>query len=219
MTKFVAIPQSERAFLALLFSKHRHLRTPINAVLQGYCGNAQADDTNDANVAELVIGPFQSGVSLTFIGGDPRHYSAKVLLDNLPNKNLIWFDDASWFEIIKTLPDRDIVPIKRFSFSSDKLNREQLLDMKSRIPVEFVIRQIDLDLASRINAELNANPITVEFDSPLAFIERGLGYCATIRDKIVCGATSGSMCDGNIEIQVDTRVPPISELASLWVMR
>lgn len=204
MRKIVTLPSSERAVLHSLFSDHRHLRTCIDAVLQGFCGEARADSIRAPKVAQLSIGPIPSGTYLTFLGGDSQHPFARSLLHQLPRNNLVWLSDYSWLEALRTAPFGPLEPIERYSFSSDSLNRTHALSLASQIPKGFAVERIDIEHARRVNAELQASPITVEFNSPSDFVHRGIGFCAARGQQIVCAATTGSMCEGNIEIQVDT---------------
>jgi predicted GNAT family acetyltransferase len=42
------------------------------------------------------------------------------------------------------------------------------------------------------------------FASPSDFFERGVGFCALSGEQMVCAATSAFICDGAIEIQINT---------------
>ncbi len=78
----------------------------------------------------------------------------------------------------------------------------------SRIPDGYCVERLNLDLADRIRAEVHPDLLLPEvFASPSDFVERGIGFCALTGNQLVCGATSAFLCDGAIEIQINTNQP------------
>ena len=193
----IEISPSERSKLTTLFTNHKHLRISVDAVLQGYCGTAVANAGSDVRVAQLSIGPFR------ILGGDPTHPVARNLVEQLPNVMVVAED--GWRETVLQAHGERIRIQRRLSFSSENLNLERLRTLMSDIPDRFRVERIDIGLAQRIDAEVSPHLILPEvFKSPADFVERGIGFCAIAGERIVCGATSAIICDGAIEIQINT---------------
>jgi len=207
MDQPVSIEPSERMTLAPLFAEHRHLRTCVNAVLQGYCGVAHADGKCNARVAKLVIGPLSCGTQLTFFGGDTAHPLARKLIEELPADNAIWLPNDAWHEAILRAHGERLKTCGRYSFSGDRLDIEHLHALASAIPEGIEIKRMDVELARRVAEEVSPDQYSEEFGTHEEFVERGVGFCAIAGERIICGAISGSMCDGHIEIQVNTTEP------------
>lgn len=195
------IVPSERIGLAPLFANHRHLRPDIDAVLQGYCGMAVANAGPDPLVAQLTINP------VTFFGGEPTHPVAQHLVERLVGEKIIIVAEEGWRETVFHVHGPRITTQSRLPFSPERLNLEHLRHL-TRVPDGFQIARIDLDLAQRIHAEVSADLLLSEvFPSPADFVERGIGFCALAGERLVCGATSAVICDGAIEVQVNSNAP------------
>jgi len=195
----LTIASPNRAGLAPLFVHHRHLRVVIDAILQGYCGTAIADARSKAQVAQLTVGVF------TFFGGDPTQPIARTLVERLSGERIIVSAEGGWRDAILRAHGERIGREQRLSFSSANLNLEHLRSLTSRLPDRFHIERITIDLAQRIRAEVDPDLLLPEaFASPLDFVQRGVGFCALTAGQMVCAATSAFICDGSIEIQINT---------------
>lgn len=191
---------SSRANLAPLFAQHRPLRVVLDAILQGYCGTAVASAGSGARVAQLSVGIF------AFFGGDPTHPMARTLVEGLSGERIILFTEDGWGDEIWRAHSSRIEWEPRLSFSSATLDLEHLQAVRSRIPEGFDIQRIELDSAQRLCAEVAPDLLLPDvFPSPADFVERGIGFCALCGGQIVCGATSAFICEGAIEIQINTK--------------
>jgi GNAT superfamily N-acetyltransferase len=189
-----------RAQLAPLYTHHRHLRVVIDAILQGYCGTATTNAGGKPEVARLGVGVF------AFFGGDPAHPAAETLIRPLSGERIIVCADGSWREAIQRAHGARIETEPRVSFSSAELRLVHLRKLMSNTPDGFRVERLNLDLARRIRAEVHPDLLLAEvFASPSDFVERGIGFCALTGGQLVCVATSAFVCDGAIEIQINTR--------------
>ena len=201
--KMVTTPETKapasRAALAPLFVHHRHLRVVVDAILQGYCGTAVVSPGSKVQVAQLTVGVF------TFFGGDPTQPLARTLVERLSGERIIVSAEGGWRETILCAHGERIGTEKRLSFSSAKLDLEHLRILTSRLPDRFHIERITIDHARRIRADVDPDLLLPEvFASPLDFVQQGVGFCALTAGQMVCAATSAFICDGAIEIQINT---------------
>jgi hypothetical protein len=193
------IPAPDRAAIAPLFSSHRHLRVLVDAILQGHCGTAVAGPGPRAEVAQLAVGPF------IFFGGDPIQPAARTLVGRLSGERIIVSAGGGWREAILRAHGERAGIEKRLAFSSANLDLAHLRPLTARIPEGFQIERLTVDLARRIRAEVDPDLLLPEiFASPSDFVARGVGFCAVTAGHIVCAATSAFICDGAIEIQINT---------------
>lgn len=189
----------QRADLAPLFRRHRHLRVLIDAILEGRCGTARADEESRARVAQLKVGDF------TFFGGDPTHPLASAWVDRLRGGRILLLADDGWREAVQRVhsDSTDVEP--RVSYSGAELDVDRLRASLNRVPEGFQIRRLDLDLAERVRAEVHPDLLLPEvFGSAADFVERGVGFCALTGGKLVCGATSAFASERAIEVQINT---------------
>jgi hypothetical protein len=195
----LSIAPPNRAEIAPLFAHHTHLRVVVDAILQGYCGTALASAGTNADVAQLTVGVF------TFLGGDPTQPLARPLIERLSGEGIIVGAEGGWRDAILRVHGERIGTEKRLSFSSANLRLKHLRTLTSRIPERFHIERITVALAQRMRTEVDPDLLLPEvFASPLDFVERGVGFCARREGQMVCGATSAFICDGAIEIQINT---------------
>jgi hypothetical protein len=193
------IPAPNRAAIAPLFATDRHLRVLVDAILQGHCGTAVAGPGRRADVAQLAVGPF------TFFGGDPTQPAARTLVERLSGERIIVSAEGGWREAIRRAHGERAGTEKRVAFSSAHLDLEHLRTLTARIPDRFQVECITVDLAGRVRAEVHPDLLLSEvFCSPADFVARGVGFCALTAGHIVSAATSAFVCDGAIEIQINT---------------
>jgi GNAT superfamily N-acetyltransferase len=197
MIRHIAAP--DRAGIAPLFGHHRHLRVLVDAVLQGYCGTATANAGDEAEVAQLAAGVF------TFFGGDPAQPSARTLVERMSGERIIAGAEGDWRDVILRVHGERAGTERRLSFSPANLDLAHLRTLTAHLPDRFQIERVSADLAHRICAEVHPDLLLPEvFASPLDFFARGVGFCALADGRMVCGATSAFVCEGAIEIQINT---------------
>ena len=70
ITTRLILPAQKLLRITPLFESHKHLRTAVDAILEGHCGTAVANASGDLAVAMLTVGPF------TFLGGGRIPFSS-----------------------------------------------------------------------------------------------------------------------------------------------
>lgn len=172
------------------------MRVAVDAVLQGHHGSVRADSADHPRVASMTAGDF------VLFAGDPAAPYAKDLVPQAKHALLV-SPSSAWTKLIHDIHGDRITAEDRYDFSSDTLAPDRLDNLRKQCPAEFEIRRIDAGLASRIGKEVGS-ALVHNYASPEDFVQRGVGFCALHRDRIVCGATSYLHSHKSIEIEIDT---------------
>lgn len=95
--------------------------------------------------------------------------------------------------------------ITRYAIREEAVFDRGRLEMFSRrLPEGYGILPIGPELYDQCIKNPELRDLCSLFDSAGDYEARGLGYCATYGGEAVCGASSYSVYDGGIEIEVDT---------------
>ncbi|MED1565837.1 GNAT family N-acetyltransferase [Bacillus paramycoides] len=172
--------------------------TIVLSYLQGHMGNAWVDNLENPTVAQITVGIF------VFYAGDPNAEEAEELLYNLPDFTLAIVDSDEWKHRIETVHKGSIEKIQRFRFSKnpEDLDRVHIQKLLSTLPEEYEIKKIDKDIAKASSFHELSEDFISQFDSIDDFIDRGVGYAILHNGQVVSAATSFSIYDVGIEIEI-----------------
>jgi len=191
----------QRTQLGKFFSEHQggHM---VDAILDGHMGKVLAESV-EPTYAILEL----ADVQIAFLGGDYNHPSVMAYVQNLSGIWQLFVVNEAFNKLTQDIHRGKWVELDRYAFSSEELDIEHLQQLKSQLPKNFQIKEIDTLLAKRFTERVNdfASHHGKLFDSPEDFAERGIGYCICDGDTIACVASSFAISDTGIEIQIDTR--------------
>jgi len=176
--------------------------TLIWSCLQGYMGNAWADDIQNPKSAQIITGDFCffAGVpNIELVKNIPEYFSSQCILMTPQNdewSNLIDKEYSTRCQrfmryAIKKEPD---------IFDIDKLNKY----VKS-IHEEYKIVEIDECIYIAVQKEEWSKDLCSQFSSYSEYKKLGLGFVIMHNADIVCGASSYTVYDKGIEIEIDTK--------------
>lgn len=173
--------------------------TILLSCLQGHMGKAWVDDLENPTVAQVMVGIF------VFYGGDANSEAAKELLYNLPEHIEVIVDTDDWKKRIETLHKR-IEKFDRFEFEKNPkhLDSKHLQGYLSTLPDGYELKKIDEALVNEDSLHKLSPEFTGQFDSVQDFLKRGVGFCIVHKGQIVSGASSYSIYDNGLEIEVAT---------------
>lgn len=173
-----------------------------DAILEGSMGKVLVNDQENPCVVALSLPQHK----IYILGGDAQHPAAREFLSQLPGLTWLWPGMKGWQELLYEVHQGKVIALKRYAFSSESLDLAKLKGIRSQLPGNFRIERMSLQQAQRIAAEKSdlATGQSIGFTSPEDFIERGFGYCALEQGKIVCVASTATVCTRGIEIQIDT---------------
>ncbi len=197
------IKKEDRSVLVPLFSDTEE--TMILSCIQGHMGKAFADNAGNPHCAQIMVGDF------CFFAGDFLRPEAQELVRNIPQEflsdTILMIPLCSgWGDLIEKVYSGRFEKTTRYAVKKepDVFGREYLEKAACTLPDGFTLCLMDEDLYYRSLAEDFSKDFCSLFDSAEDFVHRGLGVCALYQDKIVAGASSYSVYDGGIEIEVDT---------------
>lgn len=199
----IEIPKNKRVFLAPLFASTDE--TLVLSCLQGHMGRAFADDLQVPHCAQILIGDF------CFFAGDALHPDAKKLVQNIPKRAshdplLMIPLSPAWESLIEQIYEGRFEKTLRYAIKKEKdiFQRPVLERFASELPRGFSLHPIDSIRYHQCLEQDFSRDFCSQFSSAEDYQNRGLGICALHQGKIVSGASSYTIYDGGIEIEVDT---------------
>ncbi len=184
-----------------LFSMFEDLDSSvILSCLQGHMGTAWVDDLENPRVAQITVGIF------VFYAGDPSLKEAEELLVNLPDYTLAIVKTDEWKNRIETVHKGSVEKFQRYKFENNPkhLDRNHIQNLLSTLPEGYELKKIDAALVKEPSLHELSEDFISQFDSAADFIDRGVGFAILNEGQVVCGATSFSIYDDGIEIEVAT---------------
>lgn len=174
--------------------------TIILSCLQGHMGTAWVDDLENPKVAQITVGIF------VFYAGNPNTKEAEELLYNLPDYTLAIVNTDEWKILIEKIHNESIEKFQRYRFEKapKHLDKSYLQNLLSTLPEGYELKKIDKAIAIDPSLHELSEDFISQFNTIDDFIDRGVGYAVLNDGKTVCGATSYSIYDDGIEIEVAT---------------
>ncbi|PEP82322.1 GNAT family N-acetyltransferase [Bacillus toyonensis] len=168
--------------------------------LQGHMGRAWVNDLENPTVAQVTVGIF------TIYTGDPNVKETEELLRNIPEKMLVIVNSEEWKKRLETFYERKIDKFLRYKFkrNSEFFNRSKLQSFISTLPKGYELRRIDEHIANNSTLHKLSEDFTSQFQSVEDYLNRGIGYSILYNGEVICGASSYSIYDKGIEIEVAT---------------
>lgn len=168
--------------------------------LQGHMGNAWVNDLENPTVAQITVGIF------TFYAGDPNAKETEELLRNIPERILVIVNSDQWKKRLETFHERKIDKFLRYKFkrNAEVFNRSKLQSFITALPKGYELRKIDEHIANNPTLHNVSEDFTNQFRSIDDYVNRGIGYSILYNGEVVCGASSYSIYNDGIEIEVAT---------------
>ena len=166
----------------------------VQACLQGNMGRVQTAGEDSALAS---IGDF------CFLAGEP----SRELLE-LTDAPILIPGNGEWEIMIRGVLGERAVPFTRYATSHrpECFDRDRLYRFTRSLPQGFAIHTIDREFYFTLMEEEWARDLCGNFADDRDFLKRGLGFVVTQGGKLpVAGTSSYAVCDGAIEIEIDTR--------------
>ena len=179
----------------------------VISCLQGYMGSAYVKAIHNPSAALIISGEY------SFFAGDANSEDAKYLVQNLfvENKSdstVVIFDDndSQWKSLLLSIPENNPVVVPRFGI----VQKDYIFDNKilqgyiDALPEDFELARFDESIYHQGMGEEWSKEFCETFSSAKDYLTRGFGFAALKNGKLVSGASTMTVYDGGIEIQVAT---------------
>ncbi|PRR81883.1 GNAT family N-acetyltransferase [Clostridium vincentii] len=176
--------------------------TMIWSCLQGYMGTAWTDDVKNPKSAQIIVGDFCffDGIpSLDLVKNIPDYYRAPCIL-MVPGSD-------EWGTLIEQEYKDNYHKFMRYAFKKESriFNTERLQSYIKKLSVEYKIQRVDEKIFNNVKREQWSKDLCSQFSSYNEYKKIGLGFVITHNSDIVCGASSYTVYNEGIEIEIDTK--------------
>ena len=194
------LPVTGKSAIAPLFDGWQE--TMIWSCLQDCMGTAYADSTEHPQSAKIVIADF------CFFAGVPN----EALLKHRPEEGTPEFlimvpQHEGWSKMMEAVYGDYAVRRERYATKKDPgaFDREMLMRLSGQLPETYEIRVIDEELFYQIRRLPWAQDLCSQFSGYEDYASRGIGVAVLQDGTVVSGASSYTVYQGGIEIEIDTR--------------
>ncbi len=198
MTMIYKLEKSNREILSQLY--HNNSSPNVLTYLQGYAGEAYVDNPENPTIAVILVSIFAT------IAGNPQAPAAESLLKSIPDKRLVIAHSDEWHKKIEEVLSTSITKHQRYRCSGKLRNFTvaALQKYADRVPEGYVLKRIDNKLISDNSLVGLPRDFSENFDSAEEFVEKGVGFWILHEGAVVSGATSLSVYNGGIEVDIET---------------
>lgn len=174
--------------------------TCILSCLQGHMGQAWVDNLEKPKAAQIIVGDFG------FYAGDAELPEADELLTNLPHPLFAIVEADAWKKRIESVHKDSAEKRIRYHFRKNPadLDVHHLRTFLQNLPTGYELKKIDDTIARKQSLYDISEDFTGQFDSIEDFIARGIGYSILFNNEVVCAASSYSIYNEGIEIEIGT---------------
>ena len=194
------LPKEEMYRIAPIFEGWNE--TLLWSCLQGYMGNAWADDLQNPKSAQIITGDF------CFFAGVPNAKLVKNIPDYYLSQWILMIpQNNEWENLIEQEYKNNSHKSMRYAIKKEQgiLNIEKLHSYVKKLPCEYHIRKIDEEIYEKVKTEQWSMDLCSQFSSFSKYEKMGLGFVIMHNDNIVCGASSYTVYNKGIEIEIDTK--------------
>ncbi len=180
----------------------------VIACLQGYMGRAYVDRLSDPTIAMIVSGEY------SFFAGNAKMEAAKALVENIfeyigeASTVAIYADDnLEWRDLLLSVPENNPVEVARYGIVQKdyEFNIYALNNFIDSMPEGYELKRFDKQIYEQAMSETWSKEFCETFDSVEDYLEKGFGFGALYQGKLVAGASTMTVYDGGIEVQVATK--------------
>ena len=182
-----------------LFQNAAH--TIIWSCLQGYMGRAWTDDLEHPSSAQIIVGDF-----CFFTGVPNRELADNIHVDSPSGLLLLIPESSGWDDLIEETYPESFERFMRYTIKKEPeaFHKEMLSGNIAKLPSGYSLHKIDEAIYSRLLKMEQLRDLCSVFGSYEAYERHGLGFVIMCEDAVVSGASSYTVYDKGIEIEVDT---------------
>lgn len=176
--------------------------TLILSAVQGHMGNIWCDDLENPKTIQIVTADF-----CYFIGEAKREF-VRHIPNTYSNHIIVMVPmDESWSILIEREYEHHCKKIKRYAISKEtQFDIEKLQQNIYELESCYEIKAIDEEIYKSLNSMEWSCDLCSQFSTFDDFNTKGIGYVITYGEEIVCGASSYTIFEKGIEIEIDTKL-------------
>ena len=170
--------------------------TMLQSCLSGCMGYAVADDEENPQSAQIVVGDF------CFFAGTPSEaIAAGAAAPILTPK------DEAWCRVIERVWGGRVQKQARYAIRKepDVFDVSKLAGYAAALPPGFALSVMDAKICAQAKKNAWSRDFVSLFSDTADFCRRGLGVAALYQGMLAAGASSYSVYPGGIEIEIDTK--------------
>lgn len=205
MMKMIEVTKEQMAQIAPLFAGIED--SMVKACLQGYMGNAYVVTEETPKAALIISGEY------SFFGGDADSDEAKFLMEQLftvnPSEKTVGIfadTEPKWEQKLLAITENNPVAVPRFGIVQKdyQFDEEVLQKYIQKVPAGFELVSFDEAIYDQAMAQEWSQEFCETFATAEDFLTRGFGFAMLKDGQLVAGASTMTVYDGGIEIQVAT---------------
>ncbi|MDP4145475.1 MAG: GNAT family N-acetyltransferase [Bacillota bacterium] len=176
--------------------------TLLWSCLQGYMGNAWADDIENPKSAQIITGDF------CFFAGTPNIELIKNIPEYFSSQCILMIPQSDeWGSLIEQQYENNYQKFMRYAIKKehDIFDTKKLQSFIERLPSTYNISQIDEGIYNKIMSEDWSKDLCSQFPTYNDYKKYGLGFVIMHNDRVVSGASSYTVYNKGIEIEIDTQ--------------
>lgn len=173
--------------------------TMLWSCLQGHMGRAWADSAESPRSARILVGDF------CFFAGAPNERLA-AMEAGFGGFSILTPQTADWAAVLENVWGDRAEQATRWAIRKepDVFDRARLQALTAALPEGFSLRPMDRALCEQAGAMDWSRDLCSQFDSIKDYVNQGIGVAAVHNGRLVSGASSYTVYDGGIEIEIDT---------------
>lgn len=176
--------------------------TLIWSCLQDCMGTAYSTNLQEPKSAQIIIGDF------CFFAGEPEEELVKNKPQHFKSDFIIMVpQNEKWSELIEKVYGKKAARRDRYAIKKEKdiFDKEKLQNIINTLKEPYEVKMIDEKLYEQIVKLDWAKDLCSQFKNYKDYEVHGLGVAVIKHGEIVSGASSYTVYNGGIEIEIDTR--------------
>jgi len=170
--------------------------TLIWSCLQGCMGIATADDNENPSCAQITVGDF------CFFAGTPNAEFAKRAA-----APIIIPRNEEWGKVIESVWGDNVEKALRYAIKKEAnvFHDDILTEYIESLPKAYALKLFDEEIYDYVIRENWSKDFCSQFSDYNDYSKRGLGVAVIYQGEPVSGASSYTVYNGGIEVEIDTR--------------
>lgn len=194
----IELEKGRAAPMAGLFA---HLTDSLfQSFLQGHFGRGWVDALPNPACGQVMVADF------SYYAGDAACAAARELAANVTEFTIAVPEDRAWADLLEEVHGERCAKRTRYAIHNDGdcFDRAHLRELAAALPEGYRVVRMDEALCRQALASELMQSLCCNFASIEDFLHRGVGFCAVRDGAIASGASSYTIYDQGLEVEVDT---------------